>query len=107
VFDGGGRGWERDLRVLVDEGGGVIDFVVDHDVQIFLAAVLGHVGEGQLFRHFVWCVDVFCWGVKRSPAVYGEISRGLQSRISLLLRCMCSLCRDNRGEVGEENRNLK
>jgi hypothetical protein len=48
--------------MLVDKGGGVVDLVVDDNVQILLGAVLGHVGEGQLFGHFMWYVWVcsFC-----------------------------------------------
>ena len=30
-----------DVRVLIDEGGGVVDLVVDDDVEVFLGVVSG------------------------------------------------------------------
>ena len=35
--------------MLVYERGGIVDFIVDDDVEIFLAGVLGNVGVGNLF----------------------------------------------------------
>jgi hypothetical protein len=32
------------LRMLIDEGGGVVDFVVDDDVEVFLGRVFGYLG---------------------------------------------------------------
>lgn len=34
--------------MLVDKGRGVVDLVVDNNVQIFLAVVFGHLGVGEL-----------------------------------------------------------
>ena len=37
--------------MLIDEGGGVVDLVVDDDVEVFLARVGGDVGVGEFFGH--------------------------------------------------------
>lgn len=42
-----GRG-SGGLRVLVDKGRGIVDFVVHDDVEVLLAAVGGDVGVGEL-----------------------------------------------------------
>ena len=39
----------KNIRMLVYERGGIVDFIVDDDVEIFLAGVLGNVGVGNLF----------------------------------------------------------
>lgn len=45
----------RNSRVLVDKGRKVVDFIVDHDVDVVLGGVFGHILEGQFGRgsHFV------------------------------------------------------
>ena len=41
-------GWGKEgIRVLIDESGGVVDFVVDDDVEVFLGGVGGDVGVGE------------------------------------------------------------
>jgi len=65
--DGERRGWEKiaklgrdgrtctaaglDLRMLIDEGGDVVDVVVDDDVDILLGRVLSHLSEGEFLGH--------------------------------------------------------
>jgi hypothetical protein len=55
-----GDGGLGDLRMLIDEGGGVVHFVVDDDVQVFLGAVKRNIGEGEFLGHgvCVLCGDV-------------------------------------------------
>ena len=52
-----GRGGGEGVRVLVDEGGGVEDFVVDHDEEVLLRRVLRDVGVGVFlaFGHWGGC----------------------------------------------------
>jgi hypothetical protein len=45
-----------DLRVLIDEFGGVVDLIVDNNVKIPLGVVLGNVLVGELLgSHFCDC----------------------------------------------------
>jgi hypothetical protein len=43
--------------MLIYESGGIIDFVMDKDIEILLRGVLGDISVGELFRHGegVWC----------------------------------------------------
>ena len=49
---GWGEVGDRNLRVLVDELAGIVDLVVDDEVEILLGVVLGNVVVGQFLRHF-------------------------------------------------------
>lgn len=42
---------EEDVRVLVDERGSIVDFVVDDKVEVFLGRVFRHLGECEILRH--------------------------------------------------------
>ena len=43
------------LRVLINEGRSIVDFVVDDDVEVLLGGVLRYFFVGDfLFRHCVW-----------------------------------------------------
>lgn len=45
-----------DLRVLIDEFGGIVDLIVDNNVKILLGVVLGNVLVGELLgSHFCDC----------------------------------------------------
>lgn len=39
------------LRVLIDEGRSIVDFVMDDNIDVLLCRVLGHFGVGEFFRH--------------------------------------------------------
>jgi len=39
------------VRVLVHEAGCIVDFIVHDNVAVFLARVLGDLGEGECFAH--------------------------------------------------------
>ena len=47
------------VRVLIDKRRGIVDFVVDDQVEVFFGVVGGDFGEGEFFGHFD---DVFFGG---------------------------------------------
>lgn len=53
------EGSRQNLRMLVNKFGGIVDDVVDDEVQILLGVVLGNVLVGELLRHLDGCVRVF------------------------------------------------
>lgn len=48
-----GQGRARCLRMFIDEGGGVVDFVVNDNIEVFLGRVLRYLFVGDFFRHLV------------------------------------------------------
>lgn len=41
----------KHLRVLIDESGGVVDLIVDHQENILLGVVLRNLGESKFLGH--------------------------------------------------------
>lgn len=47
----GDEGEKEDVRMLVDKGRGIVDLVVDDNVDVLLGRVLRHFGVGEFLRH--------------------------------------------------------
>ena len=52
MVKGGVDKW-KDIRVLVDELGGIVDLIVDYQVDVLLGVVLGNILVGEFERHGV------------------------------------------------------
>jgi hypothetical protein len=69
---GDGCNLGENLRMLIDELGGIVNDIVDHKVEILLGVVLGNVLVGELLSrgHCVGCVV----GDKRTKFVIWPVS---------------------------------
>jgi len=64
--------------VLVDEAGAVVDLVVHDDVEVFLARVLRHIGEGELLVAHI-CGSALHWvSAKAEVRVSTDVKTGIQ-----------------------------
>lgn len=56
---GGAGGFGCDVRMLINEARGIVDFVVDDDIEVFFRRVARYFGVGEFFcrRHLErdWC----------------------------------------------------
>jgi hypothetical protein len=69
----------RNVRVLVDEAGGVVDLVVNDHVEVFLGGVLGDLGKGEGLGHdcgVVMCDERACFRRRLAALVNESVYNG-------------------------------